>query len=109
MREILDYLQEHLGREVTAYLSGADDLKAFELWAQGIMAEARDLPGMRLRSAHEAVCALIDAYGSPMARAWLFGMNPMLDDEAPAYVLRHSQSPDDWRLVVDAAQDVVWT
>ena len=41
------------------------------------------------------------------AQSWFSGMNPWLDDEAPAYVLRHSNEADAWESVVEAAEEFV--
>jgi len=46
---------------------------------------------------------LIEAYGDETARAWFFGSNTRLADEAPAYLLRHATSPDDLRRFIPAA------
>ena len=102
------FLQDHLGQRMTAYLSGIRDPKMVGQWAAGKV-QPRPLPSFRLRSAYQAARYLVDAYGDETARAWFFGMNPSLDDEAPAYVLRHGSTPDDWRYVVAAAKEFVET
>src|SRR3954466_12149985 len=47
---------------------------------------------------------LVDAYGETTARAWLLGSNSRLDDEAPAWLLRHAEDPGDVRFLVPAAR-----
>jgi hypothetical protein len=108
IHEIVAYLQEHLGRRVTAYLSGAENTRIVGRWAKGT-AQPRELPSQRLQSAYEVTRVLVDAYGAKAARTWFFGMNPLLDDEAPAYVLRSGQRPEDWEFVLPAARDFVET
>lgn len=95
--EELGYLQAHLGPEATAYLSGPD--------AQA----AEDLEVSRLRTAYEAVRYVVEAYDDETAAAWFFGMNPALEDKAPAYVLRHGDSPEQWSSVLPAAMEFVET
>ena len=104
--KIAGYLQEHLGQKITAYLSGVDHAKTVGQWIAGHV-EPRDLPKTRLRYAYQAARFLIETYDDETARAWFFGSNTLLDDEAPAYVLRHGTTPDDLRLVVPAVRRFV--
>ncbi len=85
IREIAAYLQEHLGQKMTAYLSGVDNAKT-----------------VRLPYAYQAARLIIDAYDDETAKAWFFGSNTLLDNEAPAYVLRYG-TPDDLLLILPAA------
>jgi hypothetical protein len=106
IEQIASFLQDALGQKITAYLSGLKDPKVVGLWARG-RAEPRDLPRQRLRCAYEAARMLIEAYGEDTARSWFFGTNTRLDDEAPAYLLRHVQTPEDMRFIVPAARAFV--
>ena len=99
------FLQEHLGREVTAFLAGAE-AGTLESWVAG-EAEPDTLVLDRLRSADEAVRYIVRAYGGETAKSWLFGMNPWLGDKAPASVLRNGDRPETWKSVVEAAQAFV--
>ncbi|HEX4495007.1 MAG TPA: XRE family transcriptional regulator [Thermoanaerobaculia bacterium] len=103
---IAGYLQDHLGQKITAYLSGVGHAKTVGLWISG-SAEPRDLPKVRLRYAYQAARLLVESYDDETAKAWFFGSNTLLDDEAPAYVLRHGTTPDDLRLVIPAARNLV--
>jgi hypothetical protein len=103
---IAGYLQNHLGQKITAYLAGNDNAKTVGLWISGKV-EPRDLPKTRLRYAYQAARLLVEAYDDETAKAWFFGSNTLLDDEAPAYVLRHGTTPDDLRLVIPAARNLV--
>jgi len=104
--EIADYLQQHLGQKITAYLSGQKDPKLVGLWAKGKSAP-RTLAAIRLRCAYEASRMLVEMYGAETARSWFFGTNTRLDDEAPAYLLRHTQTPEDLRFLLPAARAFV--
>jgi hypothetical protein len=57
----------------------------------------------RLYAAHRAWLQLSDADSDHVARAWFFGANPLLDEEAPIMVLRRG----DTRLVQQAAEAFV--
>jgi hypothetical protein len=59
---------------------------------------------MRLRYAYEVTRLIADAYGPATARAWLFGSNTRLDDEAPAYLLRYAETPEEVRFIVPTAR-----
>jgi hypothetical protein len=100
------YLIEHLGADLTAYLTGIDEEAQVQRWATGDL-EPGPLPLGRLRSGYKAAHEIVRAYGGETARSWFSGMNPWLDDEAPAYVLRHSNEADTWESVVEAAEELV--
>jgi len=101
--DIAAYLQENLGQKITAYLSGLKDPKVVGIWAKG-RGEPRTVPAQRLRCAYEAALMLVGAYGSETAKAWFFGTNTRLDDEAPAYLLRHAATPEDLHFILPAAR-----
>ena len=101
--EIAQFLQEHLGQRMTAYIGGVTDPKMVSRWIARQNAP-RDEAQRRLREGYQAVRLLVSAYGDETAKAWLFGSNTRLDDQAPAYVLRHASSWEDMRFVVPAAR-----
>lgn len=104
--KVAGYLQEHLGQQVTAYLSGVKDAKLVGQWAAGKV-QPRPMPKHRLRSAYQAARYLVDAYDNETAQAWFFGRNSQLDGRAPAFALRESKDPEDWSFVVTAAKTFV--
>ena len=101
--EIAAYLQKTLGQKMTAYLSGLNSQKAVSNWIAK-RTIPRDEAAIRLRHAYIAVQMIVDVYGADTAKAWLFGTNTRLNDEAPAYILRHSKTLDDLRGIVPAAK-----
>jgi hypothetical protein len=106
IQEIASYLQDHLGQKITAYLSGIKDPKWVGQWAKG-RGQPRDLAQFRMKCAYEAALMLVDAYGDETARSWFFGTNTRLDDQAPAYRLRHVKTPEDFQFIVPAARAFV--
>lgn len=100
---IAGYLQEHLGQKVTAYLSGLKDTKTVGQWVAG-KSHPRDAAALRLRNAYQAARLIEDAFGDQTTKAWLFGINSHLGDEAPALVLRRGRSPEEVAPVVRAAR-----
>ena len=103
VNEIAAFLQQHLGQRMTAYISGVTDPKMVSRWIAG-RNTPRDESKMRLREGYQVVRLLVGAYGDETAKAWLFGSNARLDDQAPAYVLRHASNWEDLRFVVPAAR-----
>ena len=103
LAEVVEYLQAHLGSTAVGYLAGLKDQQMVARWRSGA-AEPQPNAKRRLRSAYHATRMIVEAYDDDTAEAWFFGSNSMLDDEAPARVLRVAQSPDELRLVVPAAK-----
>jgi hypothetical protein len=102
-KEVAGWLQDNLGQQMTAYLSGLRDPKVVGKWRRGD-SSPRGFAEWRARTAYVAGRMLVDAYGERTARAWLMGSNTRLDDEAPAWLLRHAETPEDLRFLVPAAR-----
>lgn len=100
--EIATYLQAHLGQRPTAYLSGLKDAKTVGQWAAGKVTP-RSSASLRLRHAYQAARVLVEAFGDETAQAWFFGTNSQLGGEAPAFVLRHAELPEEVAPIVRAA------
>lgn len=100
--EVAGWLQAELGQQLTAYLAGLRDPKVVGKWRKG--SPPRAAAEFRLRTAYSAARMLVDAYGANTARAWFLGSNSRLDDEAPAWLLRHAAEPGDVRFLVPAAR-----
>jgi hypothetical protein len=105
--DVARYLQDTLGQQVVAYITGLKDPKMVGRWAANKGEPRSAATHMRLRYAYEVTRLLADAYGPETARAWLFGSNTRLDDEAPAYLLRYAETPEDIRFIVPAARALV--
>ena len=99
---VAGWLQDQLGQQLTAYLAGLREPKVVGKWRRG--KPPRATAEFRLRTAYSAARMLVDAYGPNTARAWFLGSNTRLDDEAPAWLLRHSEEPGDVRFLVPAAR-----
>jgi hypothetical protein len=103
LASVARYLQEELGQKTVAYLAGIRDPKMVGRWAAAKNAPA-EMTQLRLRAAYELTKTLVAAYDAETAKAWLFGSNSRLDDEAPAYVIRYANSWDDLRTVIKTAR-----
>lgn len=87
VKDVAQYLQEALGQKLVAYIAGVGDSKQVGRWAQGTQSP-RDEPERRLRAAFQIFHLLLAEESPHVIRAWFIGMNPQLDDDSPAEVIR---------------------
>lgn len=90
--EVAAYLQEVLGSKLTAYIAGAEDSKSVSRWVRGTA--PREDSERRLRTAYQVFHLLLSEESDHTVRAWFIGMNPQLDDEAPATALAQDRAQD---------------
>jgi hypothetical protein len=82
-QDVVRYLQEVLGQKLTAYIAGVSDPRTVARWAAGERSP-RGEHEQRLRCAYQVFLLLLEQEAPPTIRAWFLGLNPQLDDEAPA-------------------------
>jgi hypothetical protein len=90
--EIVRFLVEMLGRSLVAYITDSE-VRTVARWAKG---QNVPLPvtEQRLRDLYNIVGMLQGSDSAYVVRAWMIGMNPQLDDEAPADVIREGRVRD---------------
>lgn len=91
--ELVSELRELLGAKLVAYLGSVSETRAVRQWADG----DRKPPAAvvrRLRLAYQVAGLLAERDQPRVIQAWFQGMNPQLDDWAPARMIREG-SPDD--------------
>jgi hypothetical protein len=71
---------------MVAVIAGVSDAKAVGKWARGERAPHPDAE-RRLRDAFQITQLLLQHESAETVRAWFTGMNPDLDDQAPALML----------------------
>jgi len=84
--DVVREIESVLGQRLTAVIAGVSDGKAVGKWVRGERiprAEAEQ----RLRDAYYVASLLLQVEAPSTVRAWFSGMNPELDDRAPALVL----------------------
>lgn len=91
--DVVKRLQGALGTKLVAYLAGVSDPKAVGDWADGSRPPRRGAEE-RLRTALNVFRLLEEADSVHVARSWFIGLNPQLDDEAPASALREGRQRD---------------
>ena len=91
--ELVSELRDLLGAKLVAYLGSVSETRAVRQWADG----DRKPPAAvvrRLRLAYQVAGLLAERDQPRVIQAWFQGMNPQLDDWAPARMIREG-SPDD--------------
>ena len=84
--EIVKRLTEIVGRKLTAYIAGIEDVRALDQWINGT--ETNGEAEERLRFTYQVV-RILSQHDSPrIVQAWLTGVNPELGDRVPLRVLR---------------------
>lgn len=87
--QLVSELREALGAKLVAYLAGVGETRAVRQWAEG----TRTMPATteeRLRLAYHVTGILSESSGHRVVQSWFQGMNPQLDDRAPARLLRET-------------------
>ena len=79
-------LQDVLGQRLVAVIAQVSDVKAVGKWARGERVPHPDAE-RRLRDAFRVTQLLLKNESAATVRAWFMGMNPDLDDHAPALEL----------------------
>jgi hypothetical protein len=87
--QIAQRLDALLTRRLTAYVTNVKDDKTIARWASGDVSNIRQVSEQKLRVAYEIARLILDAGDSEQTvRAWFIGLNPRLDDQSPADVIR---------------------
>ena len=90
IQQIVQYLDEVLGRKLVATLAGVKDQKAVVRWASGERAP-RAGAEERLRIGYQIFRLLMAAEAPHTVRAWFIGLNPQLNDESPILVVKEGR------------------
>ena len=80
-------LDEVLGSRLVAYIGGVKETRAVRQWSTGDRTPSAATQ-TRLRTALQTARLLQYREARPVIQAWFQGMNPRLDDVAPARLLR---------------------
>lgn len=99
--DLVEELRGDLGSVLVAYIAGVRETRAVREWIDGDR-HPRAAQLSRLRLAFRLTKLLRESNSPRVIQAWFQGMNPHLNDVAPARVIRDSHE-DDSRLL-DAAR-----
>jgi hypothetical protein len=102
--ELVTALREMLGARLVAYLGKVKETRAVRQWAEGTRTIGNDTDVERLRIAYRAAKLITARDTAAVAQAWFQGLNPILDDRAPALLLRDGDLADVGPRVLAAAR-----
>jgi hypothetical protein len=105
--EIAGYLQDQLGQRIAAHLVGLRDAKQVGRYRKDDGPAPSQTTELRLREGYKVVRMIVESFDDTTARAWLFGTNTRLDDEAPIDALRRATEPVQFAAVRAAARQLV--
>lgn len=87
---LVAYLRETLTPRLVAFIAGVSETRATRQWAEGERDIGSSEREQRLRAAAHVTRLIAETFDARTAQAWMQGMDPMLDDRSPAWVLRHA-------------------
>ncbi len=90
-QDLSERLARVLGRHVLAVATGRD-VRTIQRWVSG--RTVGDADERRLRDTYQVYSLLASVEGDHTIRAWFVGMNPQLEDVAPAEALGENRARD---------------
>ena len=100
MNEIKKYLRENLGDKLVLYLLNLDKNSIINLNECDYNNEL----AKKLENIYYIISPIIKKYDSRTVISWLFGRNTNLEEESPAFVLRHSKDNLDISNLISASK-----
>lgn len=103
--ELVERLRDLLGAKLVAYLGSVQETRAVRQWAE--TADPRTPSNEvlnRLRMAYRIAALLRAKDSAAVVQAWFQGMNPRLDDVAPARLLREGDLEQVGPIILAAAR-----
>ena len=101
--ELVSQLRELLGAQLVAYLGSVTETRAVRQWAEGTRKPPAEAI-RRLRLAYQVAGLLIERDQPQVVQAWFQGMNPQLEDTAPARLIREGNTDEVGPRVLAAAR-----
>ena len=106
--ELTTGLREILGAQLVAYLGSVRETRAVREWAEGTRRPSAATVE-RLRLAYRAARLLERRESRGVVQAWFQGLNPQLQDESPAKVIREGNPDQVGAAVLAAARSFAGT
>ena len=88
---------------LVAFIAGVTETRATRQWAEGEREVGSTEREQRLRAAAHITRLITETFDTRTAQAWMQGMDPMLDDRFPAWVLRHASDDAERAAVLASA------
>lgn len=105
--DVVSELREILGAQLVAYLGGVGETSTVAQWADGSGRTPSTATQQRLRTAFQVAVLLREHESVQTVAAWFQGMNPALQDVAPARLLRERDLDEVAPQVLAAARSLV--
>lgn len=99
--KLVSKLQDLLTAQLVAYIGSVSETRAVRQWAEGSRKPQGDVP-RRLREAYVLALCISREEDIEAAQAWFQGLNPLLDDAAPARLLREGNLDEVGPMVIRA-------
>lgn len=107
--ELVTALRPILGDRLVAVLGHVQETRAVRQWADGERKISSPETVERLRLAWRIVQLICERDTPDVAQAWMRGLNPLLEDRAPALVLREGDLAEVGPQVLAAAREFAAT
>lgn len=104
--ELVNALRDLLGARLVAYLGSVRETRAVRQWSMGARTPS-DAVVQRLRLAYQVAALLAERDDPAVVQAWFQGLNPQLDDQSPARLLRDGDLHEAGPQVLAAARAFV--
>lgn len=104
--EVTRNLMDVLGAKLVAYIGSVRETRAVRQWSEGTRTPSADVV-QRLRVALHVATLIRERETASTAQAWFQGMNPELDDIAPARLLREADLNDHGPRIIAAARSFI--
>ncbi len=105
--ELIVQLREMIGVRLVAYIGGVEAARSVTSWADDA-GEPGEVDRERLRHAFYAAALLCEWYDTSTVQSWFTSLNPALNDQAPAQLLREGDPLKDARDVSAAAKSFAY-
>lgn len=99
-------LRELLGPKLVAYIAGVKETRTVREWAEGATVKQADIEP-KLRAAFHVASFIAEHDAPSVAQSWFQGLNPQLDDQSPARLLREEDLNEAGPQVLAAARAFV--
>jgi hypothetical protein len=103
---VVKELRELLGPRLVAYIAGVRETRTVREWTDGAAVKRADIEP-RLRTAFH-IARFIGEHDAPsVVQSWFQGLNPQLDDQSPARLIREGELAETGPMVLAAARAFV--
>ena len=99
-------LRELLGPRLVAYIAGVKESRTVREWTEGAAVKRGDIE-QRLRAAFHIAGFIVQHDAPSVVQSWFQGLNPQLDDQSPARLIREEDLTEVGPKVLAAARAFV--